>query len=33
LRAGQIEQTIKIVRGQRVLLDADLVRLYGILRL
>jgi ORF6N domain len=29
-RAAQIEQTIKVVRGQRVLLDSDLARLYGV---
>src|SRR5439155_14618760 len=26
----QIEQTIRLVRGQRVLLDEDLARLYGV---
>src|SRR5262249_46038542 len=26
----QIEQVIKVVRGQRVMLDADLARLYGV---
>lgn len=29
-RASQIEQAIKIMRGQRVMLDADLARLYGV---
>jgi hypothetical protein len=27
---GQIEQTILLIRGQRVILDADLARLYGV---
>jgi hypothetical protein len=30
IRAEQIEQTIKVVRGQRVLLDSDLARLYKV---
>ena len=30
IRAEQIEQTIRVVRGQRVLLDEDLARLYGV---
>ncbi len=29
-RAEQIEQAIRVVRGQRVMLDADLARLYGV---
>ena len=29
-RAEQIEQVIKVVRGQRVMLDSDLARLYGV---
>jgi hypothetical protein len=29
-RAEQIEQVIKVVRGQRVMLDAELARLYGV---
>lgn len=28
---GQIEQTILLIRGHRVMLDADLARLYGVL--
>jgi hypothetical protein len=28
--AGQIEHTILLIRGQRVILDADLARLYGV---
>ena len=27
---GQIEQSILLIRGQRVILDADLARLYGV---
>ncbi len=30
IRAEQIERTIQIVRGQRVLLDSDLARFYGV---
>src|SRR5215831_1281419 len=30
-RAEQIEQAIKVVRGQRVLLDSDLAQLYGVI--
>ena len=30
IRAEQIEQAIKVVRGQRVMLDSDLARLYGV---
>jgi hypothetical protein len=30
VRPEQLEQAIKVVRGQRVLLDADLARLYGV---
>jgi hypothetical protein len=30
IRAEQVEQAIKVVRGQRVLLDVDLARLYGV---
>ena len=30
LKSEQIEQAIKIIRGQRVLLDSDLARLYGV---
>jgi ORF6N domain len=30
IRAEQIEQTIKVVRGQRVMLDAELARLYKV---
>jgi hypothetical protein len=30
LRAEQIEQAIHVVRGQRVMLDSDLARLYGV---
>ena len=29
-RADQIEQSIHVIRGQRVMLDADLARLYGV---
>jgi hypothetical protein len=31
IRAEQIERAIEVVRGQRVLLDFDLARLYGVL--
>ena len=31
IRPEQIERAIQIVRGQRVLLDADLARFYGVL--
>jgi hypothetical protein len=30
VRADQIEQAIKVIRGQRVLLDFELARLYGV---
>jgi hypothetical protein len=30
VRPEQIEQAIKVVRGQRVMLDSDLARLYGV---
>ena len=30
IQAGKIEQTILLIRGQKVILDADLARLYGI---
>jgi hypothetical protein len=30
VRADQIEKTIKVIRGQRVMLDSELARLYGV---
>ena len=30
ITAGKIEQTILLIRGQKVILDADLARLYGV---
>src|SRR6266851_8114804 len=30
VRADQIEKAIKVIRGQRVMLDSELARLYGV---